>query len=258
MLPIVLHHGLFGFANVQLGALKWSYFHRIDTALARRGNPLILSRVHPTGSIAKRAEQLKRTILDQLQQLGMENQRVVILGHSMGGLDARYMIHQLGMADRVAALLTVTTPHRGSPYADWAMKHLGQRLGGLAVMEFLGLDVQGIADLTTDACAEFNQRITDVPGVRYFSVSCARPWNLITPLLLPAYQVIHEAEGDNDGLVSLASAQWGQHLETWPADHLHSINKRFVIEIKHPTGNITPYYLRAIDAVIEACGHRSA
>ena len=51
----------------------------------------------------------------------------------MGGLDARYMIGQLGMADRVAALLTVTTPHRGSPYADWCGAPPGPRLRGLRV-----------------------------------------------------------------------------------------------------------------------------
>ena len=60
-------------------------------------------------------------------------------------------------------------------------------------------------------------------------------------------RIVHGAEGENDGLVSITSAQWGQHLATWPADHWHTINHRMVVEIKQPTGDITPYYLKILD-----------
>jgi hypothetical protein len=60
---------------------------------------------------------------------------------------------------------------------------------------------------------------------------------------------VTEAEGENDCLVSVTSANWGTHLGVWPADHWHTINKRFVIELKNPTGDIVPYYLNAIDRV---------
>jgi hypothetical protein len=51
-------------------------------------------------------------------------------------------------------------------------------------------------------------------------------------------------------LVSVSSATWGRHLETWPADHLHLVNKRLMPEIRNPTGDIVPYYLRALDQVL--------
>ena len=38
MTPIVLHHGLFGFGNFELGRLRLSYFHRIDRAIAGPGD----------------------------------------------------------------------------------------------------------------------------------------------------------------------------------------------------------------------------
>jgi triacylglycerol lipase len=248
--PIVLQHGLFGFGNFGIGNLRLSYFHKIDRALSRRGHPLIVSQVHPTGSIEKRAAQLKRTIIEQcdLQKI---NERVVIVGHSMGGLDARYMITHLGMADRVAALVTISAPHRGSPYADWCLLNLGKRLGGLKLVRLLRLDVQAIADLTTTSCAAFNEQVPDHRDVQYFSVSAARAWHHIPPFLLHSYKLIYDLEGDNDGLVSIRSATWGQHLETWPADHLHVINKRFVPEIRNKTGDIVPYYLKMIDRVNE-------
>ena len=164
MLPLVLHHGFFGFANFRVGPIGWSYFQGIDRALAGRGFPVIVTRVHPTAGIATRARQLKEQILGHLKKIGATAERVLIVGHSMGGLDARYMIRKLGMEDRVAALLSVTTPHRGSPYADWCVRHLGKRLGGFQLMNFLGLDVQAVSDLTTACCRRFNEEVPDAPG----------------------------------------------------------------------------------------------
>jgi triacylglycerol lipase len=228
------------------GPLNWGYFKGIDRALADRGYPLIVSRVHPTAGIETRARQLKEIILRQLDILGRPQERVVVVGHSMGGLDARYMITKLGMADRVRALLTVTTPHRGTPYADWCVRNLGQRLGGLQLMHFIGLDVQAVLDLTTRAMRRFNEEVPDHPDVRYFSVSAARPWHKVPPFALHAFKVIYDAEGDNDCLVSVRSSTWGEHLCTWPADHFHTINKRFVIELRNGTGDIAPYYVKAL------------
>jgi len=250
-IPIVLHHGMFGFGQFQVGNFRMSYFTGVDREIARRGHPLIVSRVHPTGAIARRAMQLKETVLRQSAILGLGGRKLLVLAHSMGGLDARYMISKLAMADRVAALLTVTTPHRGSAYADWAVRNLGRRLGGLQVMNFLGIDVQGILDVTTEACARFNEEVKDAAGVKYFSVSCARPWAKSTPLLMQSNRVIYEAEGDNDGLVSVRSSTWGTHLGVWPADHLHSINKRYLVEVgEQKTGSITPYYMKALERVL--------
>jgi len=47
------------------------------------------------------------------------------------------------------------------------------------------------------------------------------------------------------------SAQWGEHLETWPADHLHVLNKRLVLELKDPTGDMTPRYMKLLDHLCE-------
>ncbi len=253
MTPLLFHHGLFGFGNVRLGPLRMNYFHGVDEAVAELGHPVIVSRVHPTGSIELRAGQLKQTLLRELEAMGRPDAKVVIIAHSMGGLDARYMIAHLGMADRVRALVTVCTPHHGSPYADWCCKHLGRRLGGFKLMRALGLDVQAISDLTREHCAHFNQQTPDHPGVKYYSINACRPWRLTQPLLLHSYQVIHAAEGDNDGMVSLSSGQWGECLGTWPADHLHAINRRIVPEFREKTGDITPYYLEVL-ARLEADG----
>jgi triacylglycerol lipase len=251
MVPIVLHHGLFGFGELSAGPLKVSYFGAIARAIAERGHPLIVSSVHPTAGVITRARQLKETLLRQLEIIGRPRERVVLVAHSMGGLDARYMISKLGMDDRVAGLLTITCPHRGSPFADWCMLHLEDRLGAFRLLKSWGLDVQAANDLTTKSCARFNAEVPDAAGVKYFSVSAARPWNLVPPFALPSWRVVYDAEGDNDGLVSVRSSTWGTHLGVWPADHWHTINRKFVIELREPTGEITPYWLGAIEKVVE-------
>ncbi|MEA2708301.1 MAG: triacylglycerol lipase [Phycisphaerales bacterium] len=250
MLPIVLHHGLLGSGDIAVGPLKFSYFRNIDRAITERGHPVIVSRVHPTGPIELRARQLKVNILRGLKQHNLpRDSRVLIIAHSMGGLDARHMIAELGMADRVAGLLSITTPHRGSAYADWCVENLGRKLGCARLLNMMGLDLRAISDLTTESCRRFNREVKNVAGVQYFSVSGARPWHRVPPWAMHAHKIVTAAEGDNDCVVSVKSSTWGTHLGVWPADHFHAINHRLVMEIKQRTGDITPYWMKAIETV---------
>jgi triacylglycerol lipase len=249
-LPIVLHHGFMGFGSVRVGALTLRNFPGIDRAIIDRGHPLIVTRVPPAASIATRARQLKEQLLVHLAKLPKHNRKLLIIAHSMGGLDARHMITHLGMDDHVAALLTLSTPHRGSPYADWCLRNLGQRLRGLQLARLLALDIQALPNLTTEFCTRFDEQTPDRPGVKYFSISAARPWKRMPPWALHSHKVISGAEGDNDGLVSLASAVHGTHLATWEADHWQMINNRLSTLVKKDPGDIVPRYLAALDRIL--------
>jgi triacylglycerol lipase len=258
MLPLVLHHGFGGHPGYKIGPLTLNYFRGIDRALSDNGRrPVFVPRVHPTAGVEYRARQLKAQILSQLDQLGRQDGPVIVVGHSMGGLDARYMVRHLDMAGRVAAVLTVTAPHRGSPFADWCVRNLGRRVPLIGLVERLGWDLQAARDLTTDTCRRFNDRVADVPGVKYFSVSASRPWHRVPAFAIPAHNLIRNVEGDNDGLVSVRSSGWGTHLGTWPADHWHTINHKLVLELRDPTGDIVPYYERAVAAVDAAVAGRA-
>jgi triacylglycerol lipase len=248
MIPVVLHHGLFGYDELRLGWLRIQYFLGIDQAIRKRGHPLIVPCVHPCASIAHRAEQLKQSILKQLDGLGRPNERVIVIGHSLGGLDARYMLSKLDMADRVAALVTITSPHHGTPYADWCVDHVGRKCGGLWLAGLLGIDVGGILDLTTEHARQFNERVPDVPGVPCFSVSAARKRNLVPAFARFSYSTVYDIEGANDGLVSVQSSTWATHLGVWPADHWHTINRH---RRNDPVGDISPYYLSVLDRLHE-------
>ena len=59
---------------------------------------------------------IKRSILEVLTKTGAE--KVNLIAHSKGGMEARYMIKVLGMNTHVASLTTISTPHHGSKTMD--------------------------------------------------------------------------------------------------------------------------------------------
>lgn len=172
---------------------------------------------------------------DQSRQAGQQQQQktpvVNIIAHSMGGLDARYMISRLRPRGiKVASLVTIATPHRGSPFADYLVDsdagsplHLPRLY---SVIRRAGLGTSAFGQLTTRYMRhEFNPRVPDDQAVRYFSYGAM----IDEPSLLGAfrvpYGVIWEKEGENDGLVSVRSSRWGEYKGTLVGvSHLDLIN----------------------------------
>lgn len=209
--------------------------------------------MHPCASIPRRAEQLKASILRQLSNGNHAPAKLILIAHSLGGLDARYMLSHLGMADHIAALLTITTPHRGASLADLCLKHLNRRFPLYAALRATGLDIGAATDVTRPAMAAFNAATPDHPAVRYFSVTCS-PANQIRP----KYRLIHAAiarlEGENDGTVAVASARWGTHLAHWPVDHVQALNRHPLMynPRTRPDADIPQRYVAAVQQVQEA------
>src|SRR6266496_2780534 len=166
--PIVLVHGLFGFGRLKLAGFGVAdYFRLLPEALRAEGHVVPEPpSLNMAGSIAERAADLKQ-YLDNLPEVA--GRQVHLVAHSMGGLDARFMISKLEMADRILSLTTIGTPHSGSPIAN--LVGAAAPPGFDLVVERAGIDIKGIADLTTAACARFNQEVLDAPKVRYFSIA---------------------------------------------------------------------------------------
>ena len=134
---IFLVPGFFGFAN--LGELVYfGHVHAYLTAqLAARGIPAKVVPVlsHPTASIRERAKDLLSTI----EQQALDDEGPIhLIGHSTGGLDARFLLApgtSLGeglsvdrFVHRVRTLVCVSTPHQGTPLATFFQGMAGQRL----------------------------------------------------------------------------------------------------------------------------------
>jgi triacylglycerol lipase len=216
--PIVLVHGLLGFDRVRVGPVTLlRYFPGIEDALAVAGHRVAVPSLSKTRGVAHRAEELRRFVLDRFP-----NDKVHLVAHSMGGLDARHMISRLGMHDRVLSLTTIGTPHRGSAFADWGVRRLGRSVK--PVLNFWGVPTDAFDDLTTESCARFTEETPDAPGVRYYSVAGACPTELLPWVWWPA-KMLGPEDGPHDGVVSVASATWGDGVEVWDADHMNLVNR---------------------------------
>ena len=114
--PIILVHG------VLLKDFKFfKAFGRIEKILKNAGFKVYTAKTDGFGTVETNAGQLRAFVNDIRQREGAE--KVNLIAHSKGGLDARYMIEHLDMADAVASLTTLCTPHRGSPIASFILRY---------------------------------------------------------------------------------------------------------------------------------------
>ncbi|MCU0705039.1 MAG: alpha/beta fold hydrolase [Fimbriiglobus sp.] len=216
--PVVLVHGLSGFDRV-LGVKRpgKEFFPGVRTHLEAAGNRVLLPRVSATAAVATRAAELAAFIR---REVGAT--KVHLIGHSMGGLDARYAVSRLGLDSQVLSVTTIGCPHRGTAFADWGVRRFGRLTRPL--FRAAGIPDAAFYDLTTESCERFNAETPDALGVRYFSVAgvVERPW-LTRGWELPS-RIVRNAEGPNDGVVSVASATWGECTAIWRGDHLNLVN----------------------------------
>lgn len=170
--PIVLAHGL-------LAGPRSMMF--VKQALTPDGHQLFVTTVPTIHNVETRADLLAKQI-DQIL-IDTESEKVNIIAHSMGGLDARYLISKLGYEDKIASLTTVATPHRGTPFADWLLKWTSriseERLNNLArqtSLRFAPEDIAEMADfrlgflgISVQTAEQFNQDVPDSDKVYYQS-----------------------------------------------------------------------------------------
>jgi triacylglycerol lipase len=138
---VTTHHvflipGFFGFVNFG----KLVYFSHVREALEdafaheRMRVEIHRVRLSPTSSLRVRAAEL----LAYIRETAPETAPIHLIGHSTGGLDAR-LLTSPGVtldgggdpgpvASRVRSVVTVTTPHRGTPLAAFFSSLMGQQL----------------------------------------------------------------------------------------------------------------------------------
>jgi len=221
--PIVLAHGVCRLDAMWSRAVdnaddprrdRFHYFRGVRSMLEGRGFEVHHSSVSWAAPVAQRASELRADVSAVLAKSGAE--KVNIIAHSMGGLDARHMVFDDRASgrihERLASITSIGTPHEGSPFADWGLRNL-DRLVPLA--ERLGIDVGAFADLTTTACrafhrdpevVDFETSLADHVALRSFAGR--QRWLGANTLLKFSYGVLQRTEGDNDGIVSVRSARW--------------------------------------------------
>ncbi len=205
---IVLVHGILGFSHIDLPLNSIDYFTGVAQFLRQRFQAKVFApRLDPTATI----------------DLG-------------------------GSRVRIQTLATIGTPHRGSPVADAAeliLRHSPLALalepeseGALGnILALFRISLDGLHDLTTKACDEFNVRCPDhspdQKGVKYLSFAGAgrngaaptsaffRPYHAF---IVAHSKLFNLGQEQNDGVVPVASAQWGAFdSRLWPTDHADEI-----------------------------------
>jgi triacylglycerol lipase len=212
---IVLAHGVLGFDRF----FGIEYFNGVARYLERKFRShdlrVTTSKVPAIGSIEARAKELAPQIIKAADEEEKGKGKVHIFAHSMGGLDARCAIFKYGVAERVATLVTIGTPHHGSPVAD----HLDE----IALPKWI--DPQALRDLTTERVKQFDRETPDDTKneIRYYYV--AGDVSLPAARLSDGFAAlakIGRLTGQHDGVVSLESATRGNIKNlfvSWPVDH---------------------------------------
>ncbi|KAF7329923.1 Ubiquitin-related modifier 1 [Mycena kentingensis (nom. inval.)] len=215
--PLVLCHGLYGFDERGPSAfpsMRMYYWANVLRILRDKiGAQVLVTSVPGTGSIPSRAEALHQQLESKARGRGVN-----FVAHSMGGLDCRHLISHLKPSEYVPlSLMTIGTPHRGSPFMDWCTENIG--IGKLKREEFISrasnstseeekssssfsisqlptsfinlilniVDSPAYANLRTSYLTDvFNPQTPDDPRVKYYSVAGRMPGvNIWHPFWLP-------------------------------------------------------------------------
>jgi triacylglycerol lipase len=253
--PFVLAHGFFGFEKFA-GLDFETYFYGVKDHLASKGEIVDTPAVDPFNDSDYRGQQLLNRVLDFLQKTGAA--KVNIIGHSQGGLDARVVANL--RPDLVASVVTVATPHHGTPVADVVMKVVSDpnaqqiidaltNLVGGALYDQVGNRTsltKAFELFSQPGITAFNAAHPDEPGIFYASVAgrsalrgvdgdCTanfampfiKPWESTLDPINPLFVATELVFGTktNDGLVRAMDAQWGEFWGCVPADHLDEIGQ---------------------------------
>jgi triacylglycerol lipase len=215
--PVVLVHGFLGFDQIRIPGLRIDYFRGIARHLDACGVVVHTVALPMIASVPARAKVLADFIN------GLPHERVDVIAHSLGGLDSRWAITHLGLAKKVASLVTIGTPHRGTPLANLAA--LGPLPLARKLIGAVGINWRAIDWLTTEALERFNREVPDAPGVRYACIVAGpRNENARIPLpMLPLYSYLRRVGGANDGIVPLDSQVWGEVIGEIDAHHWQQV-----------------------------------
>ena len=240
--PVVLAPGYFGFGSIA----GVGYWGGLPELLEDRGHQVF---VHVPVPIAS-PEQRGRALLAFVRQVKERTaaDKVVVLAHSQGGVDARVALALGGDAD-IAAVASLSAPHAGTPIADLAslvpeglIEAVLNPVGRLW-QAMQGIDATSqqprasVVSLSTEGMAVFNIDHTQ-NLVPYFTVAAVTGkdvdgscdgglWQAptvedeLTSLMLGNRLLITALAGavSHDGVVPTGSMRFGTFLGCVPADH---------------------------------------
>ncbi|MFB6097878.1 MAG: esterase/lipase family protein [Salinibacter sp.] len=225
--PVVLMHGFGVGASLRRGG----HLHEEALHLRSRGVRAVAPNVSPYNTVRARTAQWNERLTHVLDETATD--QLLLVAHSMGGLDARYLISEMGWHEVVDVLVTVSTPHRGSAVASLVLDQPDLVREWISdVADWVGTHIledgsanirKALEELTPEyMTTTFNDVVPNHPDVEYWSYGCRAGKGTdvpVAPLFQYLNRYLHEREGPNDGIVSVKSARWGEYQGTVNADH---------------------------------------
>lgn len=228
--PLVLVHGFGALAGLSPGGV----LHREALHLRARGVAAFAPHVAPYGTIDARAEAWKAHFARVLDETGAE--RLNVFAFSSGGLDARLVARDPAWAGRLASLVTLSTPHRGSPLAAHATAADGRLTQAVVgAMGWVGEAAwapdpptlaEALAGMTPEAVgARFpaDDVLPDGWCASWRSRAGRGTRAPVHPALQLPHRLLYRLAGANDGIVPTSSMAWGEVLGEVHADHARQI-----------------------------------
>lgn len=211
--PILMVHGVF-FRDFPIV----NYWGRIPAELKKNGATVFFGNHQSALAVSDSADEIIRRIRDIREKTGAE--KVNIIAHSKGGLDCRCAMNK-GASPYVASLTTINTPHRGCGFADYLLKKVKPSVQKKVeekynlIAEKAGDEspdfMSAVKDLTAEHCEAFDKEWTAPEGVLCQSVgSCLKKARHGKFPLNFSYHLVKFFDGENDGLVSESSFEWGE------------------------------------------------
>ncbi|MET9928140.1 MULTISPECIES: alpha/beta fold hydrolase [unclassified Streptomyces] len=191
--PVVLLHGFIDNRSV---------FVLLRRALARNGRRHLASLNYSplTRDLRTAAELLGRHVEEICARTGQRE--VDIVGHSLGGLIARYYVQRLGGDHRVRTLVTLGTPHGGTAVAPGAGLHplVRQMRSGSPLIEELRRPAPGCRTRFVSFWSELDQMMVPVgtacvdhPDLDAVNVRVTGIGHLALPVHPAVAAAVHEA-----------------------------------------------------------------
>ena len=209
--PVLLVHGM-GFRDSK----RICYWGRIPKMMEDLDCEVFYGNQDSNADIETNGKHIANRIEEIISLTGAD--KVNIIAHSKGGLDCRYAISTEKFSSKVASLTTISTPHRGSKTVDWFMRIPKPliKFGAFCADCWFRLigdkkpnTYKVICSFTTDAAEKFNRETPNCEFVYYqsFAVVMKKPSSDL--FLWLSNIIVNKIEGENDGLVTPHSAEWG-------------------------------------------------
>lgn len=260
--PLLLVHGM-GFRDGK----ALGYWGRIPKALQENGAEVFYGGQDSNGSIESNAGQLEVSFNNVLKQTGAE--KINIIAHSKGGLEARYLISALGYADRVSSLTTVSTPHNGSVTVD-KLINISRPLvkfGCRAADVYFRLlgdknpdTYSAVTSFETANAEIFNEKYPDSPLVYYQSCGFVMKKMTSDMLMWFPWLVVNYFEGENDGLLPPRAVEWTNFMGVYTGNGGRGISHCDEVDMRRMrlsgkcgegVSDITDFYVDMVRGLIE-------